>query len=395
VHDLVKSYTEDGVEERIRTMTGLPLATYFSGLKLKWILDNVPGARKKAESGDALFGTIDSWVLWNLTGGTSGGLHLTDVTNACRTQLFDLETLEWSRELLEIFSIPFAVLPEIVSSSSVYGSARTAALNGVPVGGILGDQQAALVGQACFDPGEVKNTYGTGCFMLMNTGAEIVPSTAGLLTTVAYRFGAEAPCYALEGSIAIAGALVQWLRDNLKLIESSADIETLAQTVEDNGDVYFVPAFSGLFAPYWKPSARGVLAGLTRYANRGHIARAALEAVAYQTRDVLEAMEKDSGIPIKELRADGGMVVNELLMQFQSDILGVPVVRPVISETTALGAAYAAGLAVGYWDGLDTVKRNWAVEKRWQPAMDDTQRSSLYRSWQKAMVRSFDWVELR
>jgi glycerol kinase len=392
VHDLVKSYTEDGVEERIRAMTGLPLATYFSGLKLKWILDNVPGARKKAESGDALFGTIDSWVLWNLTGGTSGGLHLTDVTNACRTQLFGLETLEWARELLEIFTIPLAVLPEIVSSSSVYGSARTAALNGVPVGGILGDQQAALVGQACFDPGEAKNTYGTGCFMLMNTGADIVPSTAGLLTTVAYRFGTQAPCYALEGSIAIAGALVQWLRDNLKLIESSADIETLAQTVEDNGDVYFVPAFSGLFAPYWKPSARGVLAGLTGYANRGHIARAALEAVAYQTRDVLEAMEKDSGIPIKELRVDGGMVVNELLMQFQSDILGVPVVRPVISETTALGAAYAAGLAVGYWDGLDTVKRNWAVDRRWQPAMDETQRSSLYRSWQKAMVRSFDWV---
>jgi glycerol kinase len=392
VHDLVRSYVERGTEERIRTKTGLPLATYFSGLKLKWLLDHVPGARPKAESGDLLFGTVDSWILWNLTGGAAGGLHLTDVTNASRTQLLDLQTLGWAPELLDLFTIPPAVLPRVVSSSSVYGSARIASLDGVPVAGILGDQQAALVGQACFEPGEAKNTYGTGCFMLMNTGAEIVPSTAGLVTTVAYRFGTEATCYAIEGSIAIAGALVQWLRDNLKLIESSAEIEALARTVKDNGDVYFVPAFSGLFAPYWQRDARGVLVGLTRYANRGHIARAALEAVAYQTRDVLEAMEKDSRIPISELRADGGMVVNELLMQFQSDILGVPVVRPVISETTALGAAYAAGLASGYWDSLATLKRQWAVDRRWQPAMNDTQRSSLYRSWQKAVARSFNWV---
>jgi glycerol kinase len=392
VHDLVRSYIEGGTEEHIRAKTGLPLATYFSGLKLKWLLDNVPGARRKAESGGVLFGTVDSWILWNLTGGADGGLHLTDVTNASRTQLFDLQTLDWAPELLELFTIPPNVLPEVVSSSSVYGSARIASLNGVLLAGVLGDQQAALVGQACFEPGEAKSTYGTGCFMLMNTGADIVPSTTGLVTTVAYKFGTEAPCYALEGSIAIAGAVVQWLRDNLKLIESSAEVEALAQTVQGNGDVYFVPAFSGLFAPYWQPDARGVLAGLTRYANRGHIARAALEAVAYQTRDVLEAMEKDSRIPITELRADGGMVANELLMQFQSDILGVPVVRPVISETTALGAAYAAGLASGYWDGLATLKRHWSVDRRWQPAMDDTQRSRLYRSWQKAVTRSLDWV---
>ncbi len=322
-------------------------------------------------------------------------MHLTDVTNASRTQLVDLATLDWDDELLEAFTIPRAVLPRIAASSASYGAASIAALRGVPIAGMLGDQQAALVGQACFEPGEAKNTYGTGCFMLMNTGTRPVPSSAGLVTTVAYRFGEEPAHYALEGSIAIAGALVQWLRDNLGLIANSAEIEALARQVEDNGDVYFVPAFSGLFAPYWKDTARGVLVGLTRYANRAHIARAALEATAYQTRDVLEAMEKDAGVAMKELRVDGGMVANELLMQFQADILGVPVVRPRITETTALGAAYAAGLAVGYWSSREELKRNWAVDKRWQPAMDEARRGELYASWQKAVRRSFDWLERR
>ena len=392
VHDLVAAYAARGVQESVRAKTGLPLATYFSSLKLKWLLDNVPGARQKAESGAALFGTIDSWLLWNLTGGTSGGLHLTDVTNASRTQVFDLSALDWDDTLLDEFTIPRAVLPSIAASSAVYGAARIPSLSGVSIAGILGDQQAALVGQACFHPGEAKNTYGTGCFMLMNTGTQIVPSTAGLVTTVAYRLGDEPACYALEGSIAIAGALVQWLRDNLKLISTSAEIETLAREVDDNGDVYFVPAFSGLFAPYWRERARGAIVGLTRYANRGHMARAALEAVAYQTRDVLEAMEKDSKVRIAELRVDGGMVANELLMQFQSDILGVPVVRPKIAETTALGAAYAAGLAVGYWADRDELARNWAVDRRWSPGMDESRRTHLYRSWQKAVTRSFDWI---
>jgi glycerol kinase len=395
VHDLVASYTAAGLQQRIRGQTGLPLATYFSGLKLRWLLDNVPNARERALAGDVLFGTIDSWILWNLTGGPNGGLHLTDVTNASRTQLFDLSTLDWDDGLLDTFGIPRAVLPRIAASSAVYGAARIPVLEGVPIAGILGDQQAALVGQACFDPGEVKNTYGTGCFMLMNTGTQIVSSKAGLITTVAYQLGDERPCYALEGSIAIAGALVQWLRDNLKLIATSAEVEVLAREVDDNGDVYFVPAFSGLFAPYWREGARGAIVGLTRYASRGHIARAALEAVAYQTRDVLEAMEKDSAIPIRELRADGGMVGNGLLMQFQSDLLGVPVVRPRIAETTALGAAYAAGLAVGYWAGLSELKRNWSVDRRWLPAMDDARRLVLYRAWQKAVARSFDWVDSR
>ena len=393
VDQLVAGYARDGGQDRFRAKTGLPLATYFSGLKLKWLLDNVPGARAKANAGDALFGTIDSWVLWNLTGGVAGGLHLTDVTNASRTQLIDLATLDWDESLLEAFTIPRRVLPRIVASSAVYGTAKVAALRDVKIAGILGDQQAALVGQTCFEPGEAKNTYGTGCFLLMNTGTHIVPSTAGLITTVAYQLGAEPPHYALEGSIAIAGALVQWLRDNLGLIAKSSEIEALARQVQDNGDVYFVPAFSGLFAPYWKESARGVIVGLTRYANRGHIARAALEATAYQTREVLEAMQTDSGIPIKELRVDGGMIGNELLMQFQADMLAVPVVRPRIGETTALGAAYAAGLAVGYWSGREDLKRNWGVDQRWRPSMEPAQRNRLYRSWQKAVSRSFDWVE--
>jgi glycerol kinase len=393
--DLVAELARNGGQDRFRARTGLPLATYFSGLKLKWLLDNVPDARRKAEAGDALFGTIDSWLLWNLTGGSAGGVHLTDVTNASRTQLVDLATLDWDEELLEAFTIPRAVLPRIVASSASYGAAGIAPLRGVPVAGMLGDQQAALVGQVCFAPGEVKNTYGTGCFMLMNTGTRPVHSSAGLVTTVAYQLGEEPPHYALEGSIAIAGALVQWLRDNLGLIAKSADVEALARQVEDNGDVYFVPAFSGLFAPYWQDTARGVLVGLTRYANRGHIARAALEATAYQTRDVLEAMEKDAGVAIRELRVDGGMVANELLMQFQADVLGVPVVRPRITETTALGAAYAAGLAVGYWADREELKRNWAVDKRWQPAMDEARRGRLYASWQKAVRRSFDWLEPR
>ena len=390
---LVAEYARVGGQDRFRARTGLPLATYFSGLKLKWLLDHVPGARTKAEAGDALFGTMDTWLLWNLTGGPAGGVHLTDVTNASRTQLVDLQTLEWDDALLEAFTIPRTVLPGIGASSTSYGAARLAALRGVPIAGMLGDQQAALVGQACFEPGTAKNTYGTGCFMLLNTGTRPVPSAAGLITTVAYQLSDEPPCYALEGSIAIAGALVQWLRDNLGLIANSADVEALARQVEDNGDVYFVPAFSGLFAPYWQETARGVLVGLTRYANRAHIARAALEATAYQTRDVLEAMEKDAGIAMKELRVDGGMVANELLMQFQADLLGMPVARPRIVETTALGAAYAAGLAVGYWSSTAELARNSGIDKRWEPAMDDAQRSKLYGSWQKAVRRSFDWLE--
>ena len=391
--DLVAAYARDGGQDRFRARTGLPLATYFSALKIKWLLENVPGASAKAMAGDVLFGTMDSWVLWNLTGGPAGGVHLTDVTNASRTQLIDLTTLDWDDELLAAFDVPRALLPRIVPSSTSYGAAKIAALNGVPIAGILGDQQAALVGQACFEPGEAKNTYGTGCFMLMNTGERPVPSTAGLVTTVAYQLGDEPPHYALEGSIAIAGALVQWLRDNLGLIAKSADVEALARQAQDNGDVYVVPAFSGLFAPYWQDTARGVIVGLTRYANRSHIARAALEAVAYQTRDVLEAMEKDSGISIKQLRVDGGMVANELLMQFQADQLGVPVVRPRVTETTALGAAYAAGLAVGYWSSRDELVRNWGAERRWQPQMAEDERRKLYAAWHKAVRRSFNWID--
>jgi glycerol kinase len=383
VDPLVAEFARDGGQDRFRAATGLPLASYFSALKLRWLLDNVPGAGARAEAGDLLFGTIDTWVLWNLT-----GLHVTDVTNASRTQLMNLATLHWDPALLSAFGIPLAVLPRIASSSEIYGSA----LGGVPVAGILGDQQAALMGQACFEPGEAKNTYGTGCFLLMHTGTVAVPSKHGLITTVAARLGDAPATYALEGSIAIAGALVQWLRDNLGIIENSADIEALAASVPDNGDVYFVPAFSGLYAPYWRSDARGVLAGLTRFASAGHIARAALEATAYQTMDVVRAMEQDSGIPIKALRVDGGMVVNEQLMQFQADILNVPVIRPATIETTALGAAYAAGLAVGYWKGLSDLRANWAVARTWTPAMDGARRLALAESWKKAVDRSFGWA---
>jgi glycerol kinase len=393
VADLVAAYARDGGQDRFRTQTGLPLATYFSALKLKWLLNELPAARAMAHGGDALFGTLDSWLVWNLTGGPSGGLHLTDVTNASRTQLMNLATLAWDRELLAAFDIPAACLPRIASSSEIYGAVAAAPLRGVPLGGILGDQQAALLGQTCLQPGEAKNTYGTGCFLLMNTGESPVASDAGLITTVAYKLGEARACYALEGSIAVTGALVQWLRDRLGLIKSSAEVETLAREVADNGDVYFVPAFSGLYAPHWQASARGVITGLTGYASKGHIARAVLEATAYQTREVLTAMESDSGTALKELRVDGGMVVNELLMQFQSDILDVAVVRPRVTETPALGAAYAAGLAVKYWTGSDDLLANWQTDRRWTPKMDAATRGRLYRSWQKAVARSLDWVE--
>ncbi len=386
VDPLVAEYARDGGQDRFRAQTGLPLASYFSGLKLRWLLDNVPDARRRAEAGELLFGTIDTWLLWQLC-----GLHLTDVTNASRTQLMSLSTLDWDDTLLATFGIPRAVLPRVVPSSSIYGTAR-GPLDGVPIAGMLGDQHAALMGQVCFAPGEAKNTYGTGCFLLMNTGETPVPSTSGLVTTVAYQLGHQKPRYALEGSIAVTGALVQWLRDNLGMIKTSADIETLAASVTDNGDVYFVPAFSGLYAPWWRADARGVIAGLTRYATAGHIARAALEATAYQTLDVIEAMQRDSGIPISTLRVDGGMVANALLMQFQADILNVPVLRPRTIETTALGAAYAAGLAVGYWHDTDDLVRNWGVTHTWKPTMVQKDRASLTASWRKGVTRSFDWA---
>lgn len=392
VDAIVDEFARDGGYDRLRAKTGLPLASYFSGLKLRWLLDNVPGAREKAEAGDVLFGNIDTWLVWNLTGSVDGGCHITDVTNASRTQLMNLQTLEWDEEILRLFNIPRACLPQIRSSSEIYGEA-TDDLAGVPIAGILGDQQAALVGQACFRQGEAKNTYGTGCFMLMNIGETPYPSKCGLLTTVGYRFGQGKTIYALEGSIAIAGALVQWLRDNLGIIEKSSDVETLARSVDDNGGVTIVPAFSGLYAPHWNSHARGLIGGLTRYATKAHIARAALEATAFQTREVLDAMTKDTGIMAKELRTDGGMVVNELLMQFQADILNVPVVRPKVIETTALGAAYAAGLATGFWSGTDELVRNWAIDKRWTPAMDASHRESLNAVWNKAVSRSLDWVD--
>ena len=390
---LVAGYTRDGGQDRFREKTGLPLTTYFAGLKLRWIFDNVEGARQRAESGDALFGTVDSWLTWNLTGGPNGGVHIIDVTNASRTQLMNIATCEWDDDMLAEFRIPRSCLPRIVSSSEVYGEVSTAPLKGTKLAGILGDQQAALVGQTCFSPGEAKNTYGTGSFLLMNTGTEPVQSKAGLLTTLAYRFGDEAPRYALEGAIAITGALVQWLRDNLKLFDVAAQIEPLAASVEDNGDVYIVPAFSGLYAPYWKDDARGVIAGLTRYATRAHIARAALESTAYQVRDVVEAMQADSGIALSSLKTDGGMVANNLLMQFQADILDAPVVRPKVTETTALGAAYAAGLAVGFWNNVEDLRANWAIDHTWTPSMAQEQREHYYKSWKKAVTRSFDWVE--
>jgi glycerol kinase len=386
---LVHRFSGEGGQHRFRAKTGLPLATYFSALKLLWIFETIPGAREKAEAGDALFGTIDSWLTWNLTGGT----HVTDVTNASRTMLIDLATCDWDGEMLAHFNIPRACLPKIVSSSAVYDEIKTAPLRGARLAGILGDQQAALVGQTCFAPGEAKNTYGTGSFLLMNTGTAPVHSKAGLLTTIAYRFGDEKPHYALEGAIAITGALVQWLRDNLQIIGAASEIEKLAASVADNGDVYIVPAFSGLYAPYWKDTARGVIAGLTRYATRAHFARAALESTAYQVRDVVEAMEADSGIKLTVLKTDGGMVANELLMQFQADILGAKVVRPKISETTALGAAYAAGLAVGYWQNTRALRANWAAGKSWEPGMNEMLRDKYYRSWKKAVRRAFDWVD--
>jgi glycerol kinase len=389
---LVASYTRDGGQDRFRAKTGLPLATYFSGLKLRWILDHVEGARQKAESGTALFGTIDSWLTWNLTGGPNGGVHIVDVTNASRTQLMDIGACAWDEQMLSEFGIPRACLPRIESSSQVYGE-MAAVLKGVRLGGILGDQQAALVGQTCFAPGEAKNTYGTGSFLLMNTGPKPVQSRAGLLTTLAYRFGGEAPCYALEGAIAITGALVQWLRDNLKLFDAAPQIEALAASVEDNGDVYIVPAFSGLYAPYWRDDARGVITGLTRYATRAHIARAALESTAYQVRDVVEAMQADCGIALSSLKTDGGMVANNLLMQFQADILNAPVIRPKVTETTALGAAYAAGLAVGFWNGVEDLRANWAIDCTWTPAMVQEQRDRYYKRWKKAVTRSFDWAD--
>ncbi len=393
VDDAVAEFLRADWNDRIREKTGLPLATYFSGLKIRWILKNVPGAQSAADAGDLLFGNIDCFLVWKLTGGTEGGIHVTDVTNASRTQLMNLSTLTWDKEMLEIFGIPESTLPRIASSSEIYGQAQLEAIHDVPIAGIIGDQQAALVGQACFDPGEAKNTYGTGCFMLENTGTEIVHSKFGLLTTVAYKLGDQPAHYALEGSIAITGALVQWLRDNLELIQKSSDIEPLARTVKDNGGVYFVPAFSGLYAPYWKASARGVITGLTRYANKGHLARAVLEATAFQTREVVEAMEKDSGIRLKVLRVDGGMVEDDLLMQFQSDILNLPVVRPAIKETTALGAAYVAGLAVGFYRDLTDLRANWSIERTWNPNMEEPVREHLYKSWKKAVTRSFDWLE--
>ena len=375
-------------KDRFRERCGLPLATYFSGPKIKWMLDNILGLREAANQGDAIFGNVDSFLIWHLT----GGAHITDVTNASRTMLMDLQTLDWDAEILEIMAIPRQMLPEIRPSSQVFGTAK-GLLAGVPIAAALGDQQAALVGQTCFSPGEAKNTYGTGCFMLLNTGEAIVPSKQGLLTTVAYKMGESPAVYALEGSIAIAGALVQWLRDNLGIINTSAEVETLANTVEDSGGVYVVPAFSGLYAPYWKDSARGVIAGLTRYATKAHIARAVLEATAWQTREVLDAMNQDSAVQLLSLKVDGGMVGNHTLMQFQSDVLGVPVVRPVVAETTALGAAYAAGLAVGFWSQLAELRDNWAVDCTWQPKMPIALREQKYRFWKKAVSRTFDWEE--
>ncbi|HWN86870.1 MAG TPA: glycerol kinase GlpK [Vicinamibacterales bacterium] len=393
VADDLPRYVEKPGVEFFRSRTGLPLSSYFSGLKLRWILDHVPGARTLAERGDALFGNIDTFLVWHLTGGPHGGLHVTDVTNASRTQLMHLQTLDWAPDLLEAFDIPRAMLPSIRSSSEHYGTATPEPIRGVSIGGILGDQQAALVGQACFRPGEAKNTYGTGCFLLMNTGETAVQSQAGLLTTVAYQIGRERPRYALEGSVAVTGALVQWLRDNLGLIASSAEVEALARSVPDNGGAYFVPAFSGLYAPHWNDRARGVVAGLTRFVTRGHLARAVLEATAFQTWEVLQAMEKDSGVKLEALRVDGGMTDNGLLMQFQADLVDRVVVRPAVKETTALGAAFAAGLAAGVFRDVDDLRARWVESHRWTPAMADADRTRLVRDWTKAVQRSLDWLD--
>jgi glycerol kinase len=382
----------DGGQDRFRAKTGLPIATYFSGPKIKWILDNVDGVRAKAESGDVVFGNIDTWVIWQLTGGPDGGVHVTDVTNASRTMMMNLETLDWDDEILGILGVPRAMLPEIKASSEVYGEAK-GDLAGIRVAGDLGDQQAALFGQTCFAVGEAKNTYGTGNFLLLNTGNEAVQSKSGLLTTLAYKIGDQPAVYCLEGAIAITGALVQWLRDNIGLIKESPEVEELAKTVEDNGGIYFVPAFSGLFAPYWRSEARGVIAGLTRYVNKGHLARAALEATAWQSKEVVDAMNADSGVDLTSLKVDGGMVYNELLMQFQADVLDVPVIRPTVAETTSLGAAYAAGLATGFWSEVEDLRANWGKDKEWQPQMDAAEREKEYGYWKKAVTRTFDWLE--
>jgi glycerol kinase len=382
----------DGGQDRFRAKTGLPIATYFSGPKIKWILDNVDGIRERAESGDVVFGNIDTWVIWQLTGGADGGAHVTDVTNASRTMMMNLETLDWDDEILGILGVPRAMLPEVRASSEVYGEAK-GDLAGIPVAGDLGDQQAALFGQTCFAVGEAKNTYGTGNFLLLNTGNEAVQSKSGLLTTLAYKIGDQPAVYCLEGAIAITGALVQWLRDNLGLIQSAPEVEDLAKTVEDNGGVYFVPAFSGLFAPYWRGEARGVIAGLTRYVNKGHLARAGLEATAWQSKEVVDAMNADSGVELTSLKVDGGMVYNELLMQFQADVLDVPVIRPTVAETTSLGAAYAAGLATGFWSEVEDLRANWGKDKEWQPQMDAAERDKEYALWKKAVTRTFDRVE--
>jgi glycerol kinase len=389
---LVRELAGDQGVDRLRKDVGLPLSTYFSGPKIRWLLDNVDGAQEKADAGRLAFGNMDTWVLWNLTGGTDGGVHATDVTNASRTMLMNLETLDWHEPSLDLMGIPRSMLPEIKSSSEVYGEAKGTAVGGVPISGILGDQQAALFGQTCFDPGSAKNTYGTGSFLLVNTGTEIV-HTEAMLTTPAYKLGDEPALYALEGSIAVTGALIQWLRDRLKIISSAPEVEQLARTVDDNGGVYFVPAFSGLFAPHWRDDARGVIVGLTAFSNQGHIARAALEATAWQSKEVVDAANAVADVPFSDLRVDGGMTANELLMQFQADVLGVPVIRPKVTETTALGAAYAAGLSAGFWSGQDELRERWAEDKRWEPNMSDEDRDAQYKQWKKAVERSLGWID--
>ena len=389
---IVRELAADKGVDRLREAVGLPLSTYFAGPKITWILDNVDGARERAEHGELAFGTMDTWVLWNLTGGSADGPHVTDVTNASRTLLMDLETLDWHEPALELMGIPRSLLPEIRSSSEAYGEATVTAIGGTPVAGILGDQHAALFGQTCFDRGDAKNTYGTGSFLLVNTGAEVVRCDS-LLTSVGYKLGDAPATYVLEGSIAVTGALIQWLRDRLKIIDSAPAVEQLARSVEDNGGVFFVPAFSGLFAPYWRDDARGVIIGLTAFAGRGHIARAALEATAWQTREVVDAANEVAGVPFSELRVDGGMTANELLMQFQADVLGVPVIRPEVTETTALGAAFAAGLAAGLWSGQDELRARWSEGRRWEPQMDERDREREYARWKKAVQRSLDWLE--
>jgi glycerol kinase len=391
---LVDELSKDGGQNRFAEQVGLPLATYFSGPKVRWILDNVDGAQEKADAGDLIFGNIDTWCIWNLTGGTDGGLHITDPSNASRTMLMDLRKLAWDDGIAGTIGVPTSMLPDIKASSEVYGEVRSGGkFDGVKIAGDLGDQQAATFGQACFDVGEAKNTYGTGNFLLLNTGTEAVTSKNGLLTTVGYKIGDQDAVYCLEGAIAITGALVQWLRDNLKLIKAAPEVEDLAKSVDDNGGAYFVPAFSGLFAPYWKSNARGVVAGLTRYVSAGHLARAVLEATAYQSREVVEAMNQDSGVALESLKVDGGMVGNDLLMQFQADLLGVPVIRPKVPETTSLGAAYAAGLATGLWSTEQEMRDNWVEDKRWEPQMDASRRDEYFKYWKRAVTKSFDWFD--